>query len=160
MLITWSSELNTGIELIDEQHKRIVEYINQLGVAMRRHDYTFVSVVLDELVDYVMSHFAFEESLLEEAHYSLAVPHKAIHCMFIQRIEKCRQQYNLGHGKEVTEKLHSMLKSWLVHHIKREDQAYVPAVKNYLAPTTTVAAEKHSVEGWLTQALGKFFKRA
>jgi len=40
--------------------------------------------VLDDLIDYTMSHFAFEESLQEEAGYKYAKPHKkSMICLFV-----------------------------------------------------------------------------
>ena len=33
MTITWSPELNTGIDVIDHQHRRIVDFINDLEAA-------------------------------------------------------------------------------------------------------------------------------
>ena len=35
----WASEYNTGIDVIDEQHKRILDYINEIDdVKMKRID--------------------------------------------------------------------------------------------------------------------------
>ena len=67
MTIVWTKDLNTGIDVIDEQHKSIADYINNLERAIKQQDRTAVGQVLDELVDYTLSHFAFEESLQEEA---------------------------------------------------------------------------------------------
>jgi hemerythrin len=151
MVMTWTSDLNTGIDVIDNQHKSIVDYINELEVAINQHDRDVVGHVLVELVDYTMSHFAFEESLLEEAGYKLLKPHKAIHDVFVKRIEAYHQRHKAG--EDVSEQLHSMLCTWLVHHIKREDMAYVAALSQNI--TTMV---KDTNEGsWISRSLKKFF---
>ena len=67
-LLTWTPDLSVGIEIIDNQHKRIVEYINQLHEARIRQDKEAISQVIEELVDYTLSPFSFEESMMEEAH--------------------------------------------------------------------------------------------
>jgi len=67
MHIEWTEDLNTGIQVIDSQHHRIVQYINKLYDIQNTHDRKQVEQVLDELVDYTLSHFAFEESLMEAA---------------------------------------------------------------------------------------------
>jgi len=86
MAMEWTSDLDTGIEVIDNQHKRIVEYINNLEHAIATNDRDEVGQVLDELADYSLSHFSFEESLLEEAGYRFIKPHKSIHDTFIKRL--------------------------------------------------------------------------
>ncbi len=107
MTILWTTDLSTGIDVIDNQHKRIVDYINQLGDAIKQRNRISVGSVLDELVDYTVSHFAFEESLQEEAGYLYAKPHKAVHEMFIKRVAKYQEKHNAG--EDIAPKLHGML---------------------------------------------------
>ncbi len=152
MAIAWANELNTGIDAIDDQHKRIVDYINQLDDAGRRHDRLGVGRVLDNLVDYTRSHFAFEESLQVEAGYKLAEPHKAIHDQFIKRVARYQDHHNAG--EDVAEQVHVMLTAWLIHHIRRDDAAYVPAVQARLARLP----EDKGETGWLSRALTRFFR--
>ena len=63
MAISWRPDLNTGIDVIDELHMRIVDYINQLEAAHEQQDRHRVGQVLDDCIDYTLSHFAFEERL-------------------------------------------------------------------------------------------------
>ncbi|MDQ1313901.1 MAG: hemerythrin [Pseudomonadota bacterium] len=152
MPIAWTQDLNTGIEVIDEQHKSIVDYINQLEEAIKLHERSFVTHVLNELVDYTLSHFAFEESLQEEAGYKFAKPHKAVHDVFTKRVAAYLQRHK--DGEEVADQVHVMLCTWLVHHIKRDDMAYVSEVK---ASMTNIVKDKNK-KGWLSASLGRFFK--
>jgi hemerythrin len=152
MTIEWTHDLNTGIEVIDTQHKKIVDYINKLANAINQQDHPSVGQVLDELMEYTISHFSFEENLQQEAGYQLALPHKAVHDIFVKRVRK----YQLRHaaGENVAEQLLSMLGTWLVHHIKRDDMAYVSAVS---ANITRLVKDKQ--EGsWISRSLGRFFK--
>jgi hemerythrin len=152
MPIVWVADLNTGIDVIDEQHKRIVDYINQLEVAIAKGSRDVVGKVLEELIDYTLSHFAFEESLQEEAGYTFAKPHKAIHDTFVKRVAKYQTEHNAG--GDVAKQTHDMLSAWLVHHIKREDMAYVSEVK---ASIDKIVSDKKA-GGWLSRSLGKLFK--
>lgn len=152
MAIRWTHDLNTGIEVIDNQHRRIVDYINQLGEAIRRRDRTAVGAVLDELVDYTISHFAFEESLQEEAGYQYAKPHKAVHEVFIKRVAKFQEKHDAG--EDVAPQLHSMLSTWLIHHIKRDDMAYVKEIN----ASINRIVENKKEGNWLSRSLGRFFK--
>ncbi len=152
MPIVWVADLNTGIDVIDEQHKRIVDYINLLEEAIAKGSRDVVGKVLEELIDYTLSHFAFEESLQEEAKYTFTKPHKAIHDTFVKRVEKYQTEHNAG--GDVAKQTHDMLSAWLVHHIKREDMAYVTEVK---ASIDRIVSDKKE-GGWLSRSLGKLFK--
>jgi len=152
MSIEWTKDLNTGIDVIDEQHKRIVDYINQLKVAILRPDGGLVGVVLAELADYCISHLAFEESLMQEANYPYLKPHKAMHDMFVKRLEKYQEKYDLG--ENVAPQLHDMLSTWFVHHIKQADMAYATEARENLL---NIVQNKES-GGWLSRSLSKFFK--
>ena len=153
MSISWTQELNTGIAVVDSQHKRIVDYINQLETAVRQRDRAATGGVLNELVDYTLSHFAFEESLQEEAGYAHARPHKAVHDAIAKRVAKFQERH--GTGEDIAEQLHGMLATWLVHHIKRDDQAYVANVKARMA---SIVQDKKD-DSWLSRVLGRFFYR-
>jgi hemerythrin len=152
MSFVWTSDLNIGIDVVDSQHQRIADYINLLGVALGKRDRSAVGQVLEDLVDYTMSHFAFEESLQVEAGYAFATPHKATHEMFIKRIGKYQDRHKAG--DDITEQLHGMLMTWLLHHIKRDDVAYAADVKSSI---TAIVSDKK--EGsWLSRSLKVFFK--
>lgn len=149
--ILWTTDLNTGIEVIDGQHMRLVEYINELGVAIQQHSRESVGTVLNELVDYTLSHFSFEESLQEESGYKNAKTHKAVHELFVKRLERYIEKHQAG--EDVAQQLHTMLSTWLIQHIKRDDMDYILQVK---------AKIKHIVQNkqegnWLSRSLSKFF---
>jgi hemerythrin len=154
MGIVWTSDLNTEIDVIDNQHKRLVDYINQLEVAIQQPSRALVKEVLDDLIDYTQSHFSFEESLLEEVAYPLAETHKAVHELFIKRVAKYQEKHNSG--EQVAEQLHAMLSAWLMHHIKRDDMAYASAVRGNIYQ---VIQDKQA-GNWLSRSLALFFRPA
>ena len=85
MKMNWRSEYNTGIDVIDDQHKRILDYINQIEDVRFTRDRNQIKEVLDNIIDYTQSHFTFEESLQDEAGYKYRVPHKRVHDLFIKK---------------------------------------------------------------------------
>ena len=130
-VLVWTTELDTGIDVIDRQHRRIVDYINQLHDARTSgHEHNDIGLVLDELVDYTLSHFAFEESMQEEAHYPFMKAHKKVHDLFVKRVGEYQERFKLG--ENVSEELNNLLVTWLFNHIKRDDADYVASVKNNL----------------------------
>lgn len=153
MAIQWDSSLNTGIAVIDKQHMRIVDYINQLEEAQQGGDRAAVGEVLDELVDYTLSHFAFEESLQQEAGYKYCKPHKKVHELFVRRVNEYQERFNLG--DDVAPEIIKLLSSWLINHIKRDDADYVETVKNsMLGMDESQENEKQKHQSWFKRLFG------
>jgi hemerythrin len=150
MAIVWTKDLDTGIDVIDTQHKMIVDYINQLEVAAKQRDRAAVGGVLVDLADYTLSHFAFEESLQEDVGYMFAKPHKSVHEVFAKRIARYQERHS--NGDNVAEELYNMLVGWLIDHIKRDDMAYVSAVKGSMLKV--IAEKDKGGAGWIK----RFFK--
>lgn len=148
--IQWTDDLNTGIDVIDSQHLRIVQYINDLDDIHKSHDRDEVERVLDELVDYTLSHFAFEESLLEDSKYPFINGHKMVHKLFVKRIGSFQQRFKMG--EDITEELLKTLKSWLINHIKSDDNDYVSFVNANMKGLNTDKG------GWFSRSVKKFFR--
>jgi hypothetical protein len=55
--LNWTADLSIGIELIDDQHRRIVDYINRLNQAREGNDKKAIGGVLAGLSDYTLSPF-------------------------------------------------------------------------------------------------------
>ena len=148
--IEWNDDLNTDIQVIDSQHKRIVEYINALDDVKQSHDRDEVGRVLNELVDYTLSHFAFEESLMEDAGYPFINGHKMVHELFVKRVGDFQTRFKMG--EDVAEELLTALRSWLINHIKSDDNDYAETVR---ANMDNINATKEA--GWLSRSVKKFF---
>jgi hemerythrin len=150
MSIVWSSELEIGIPVIDAQHQRIVEYINIVEHVQQTKSKKELLSVMDELVDYTLSHFAFEESLMEEAGYPFTTAHIKVHQLFAKRIGSFQQRAVAG--ENITEELLHVLKAWLVNHIKRDDHDYSELVKANMEEATRRAKAKKG--SWFGRLFG------
>ena len=140
---SWDPSLSVGIEVIDSQHRRIVDYINELSTAKTEKNQDQVTQTLLSLVDYTRTHFAFEEELMQKAGYPLSDSHKKVHDAFVAQISRYVKQHE--EGQDVTKKLLSELQIWLTNHIKRDDKDYAPYASKLMNP------------GWLKRTLNKFF---
>ncbi|MES9855960.1 MAG: bacteriohemerythrin [Sedimenticola sp.] len=146
--MNWKEELETGISVIDGQHKRIVDYINQLNDICQGEGDIEVSEVIVALVDYTLSHFAFEESLLEEAGYEQNAAHTREHDSFRNKIFDFKERAT--EGKEVAEPLLQLLNQWLFTHIQHEDGQYVATILQHLK-------QQEVKPGWLKKQADHFF---
>ncbi|WP_217999572.1 bacteriohemerythrin [Thauera butanivorans] len=152
MPFIWSSDLDTGIDVIDQHHRRIADYINALEIANASGNRAEVGRTLDDLVDYTVSHFAFEESLQEEAGYAFCKPHKRVHELFVRRVNEYVERHRLG--EDIGAELYKLLSTWLVNHIKRDDADYVAAVRTNMLGIIAEKRERKDT-GWFS----RFFRR-
>lgn len=139
----WEASMDTGIEAIDAQHRKIVELINTLDQAAQQHDRHSALGVLEELEQYTLNHFSFEEFLMENGGYPAFESHRQVHQRFAGRIAEYRQR--CAKGEDITRKLLYDLKVWLTNHIQRDDQDYAPYVKKKLN------------KGWIARTIDRFF---
>ena len=139
----WDSSLSVGIDVIDNQHRRIVEYINELDAAIAQKDRDSISLVLSELVDYTMTHFAFEESIMIDGGYPFADAHKKVHEAFASQVRQFQARFS--QGQDISKRLRAELQIWLFNHIKRDDKDYAPYVK------------KVQKKGWIGGLVHRFF---
>jgi hemerythrin-like metal-binding protein len=121
----WDSRFETGIASVDEQHRRLVETVNQMGNLLIDGSATDASIaaVFSELAEYAQLHFADEERLMREAHVDpLHVEqHQQHHRQFVDQLTSMwKGRADLVNPAEV---LQGFLSSWLTFHILEEDQA-------------------------------------
>lgn len=148
--LVWTSDLDTGIDVIDGQHRQIVTFINRLYDAKLASNRQIIGEVIDGLVDYTLSHFAFEEALMEDAGYEFSRPHKKVHELFVRRIGEFRLRFNAG--EDIINELHGLLARWLFNHIRNDDAAYARTVRGKMQE---VVVERKKEAGWLSH----FFRR-
>lgn len=141
----WDPSLSVGITIIDDQHKRIITYLNDLHTARNHKDDEKITLILINLIDYTVTHFSFEESLMKQAGYPISTEHQKVHNAFIERIKNYETQHQ--EGQDISRKLMSELRLWLTNHIKYEDKKYVPYVNKLIN-------KEHS---WISSKLKTFF---
>ncbi len=155
--LIWNDSFNTTIDEIDNQHRQLIDYINKLDDARQSGNRAFIAEVIDGLTDYTISHFAFEECLMEDAGYSFVKPHQSIHQAFIKRINTFKDRFK--EGEDIAEEFQNLLKVWLIQHIQRDDRAYVKAVKPKMVQLLESKEETNGKKGgWLARSLKKFFR--
>ena len=133
-VISWSPEYATGIDIIDEQHKRIFDYLSEIDQAIKTQSASAVEYVVKSLFDYAISHNSFEEGLMEKAGYPMLEPHRRVHESFKSRTQAYAARLENGEDHlRLAREVRTEIGLWLTNHIKRDDQHYVPCVKKSLA---------------------------
>lgn len=121
-LIAWSNMLSTGISEQDNQHKKLIDLINQLNDAMLAgHAADVQGKVLTELVNYTVSHFGYEEKLMAQHSYEDTPAHKAEHAKFVQTAGDLKKKFDSGNAA-ITSDIMNFLRDWLTNHIMKTDK--------------------------------------
>ncbi|TKB10670.1 bacteriohemerythrin [Desulforhopalus sp. IMCC35007] len=156
--LIWKQSYNTGIHEIDIQHRQLLDYVNQLDTARKLNSRTKVKNVIEGMADYTLSHFAFEEALMEQANYPFTGPHRHIHKTLIARVVTFSERFKAG--EDIADEFHALLRRWLINHIQRDDAAYVKPVRAHLRAIEQEKAssmEKKDPSSWLSRVAKKFF---
>ncbi len=111
------------IKYIDEQHKRILNHLNNLyqAIAKRENSNQIINRI-EELAEYFQIHFAAEETVMKEFQYSDYSSHKNGHDRILRRIATYTDLYKLGDVSAAFD-LTIYLKEWCTKHIEEEDKA-------------------------------------
>ena len=129
-LLDWKYEYSVGVKSIDEQHKKILELINELIESIRdsREDY-IINDVLNDLLEYANYHFSLEEKLLHKFSYSNEHDHETKHREFTDKIKSLKIEENVHVGNIPIETL-DYLENWFCNHELRDDSMYYEYFKS------------------------------
>lgn len=126
-MLTWSDSFNTKIEIVDQQHQKLLELLRHLSESFGHGgpDEALIDHSLKELLDYANEHFIEEELLM--AHCKLDTRHINLHRMehksFIYDITSMYEHlFTEEDLTEMSERLVRFVTSWLTFHILGIDQ--------------------------------------
>ena len=92
MKIVFDESLYTGNELIDGEHKELIERVNKLVESCEKGTEKVAAVkTLDFLMDYTEFHFADEEKLQKEVGYDKLDQHHGKHEEFKKSVGELRE---------------------------------------------------------------------
>ncbi|NDV22351.1 bacteriohemerythrin [Desulfovibrio sp. JC022] len=127
--VEWNDGLNIGIKEIDEQHKGLIDIINNVLEAFKRGENgSVIDDLLGKLKEYTVSHFNAEEKYMEEIEYPQLSEHRQLHAGLKNKVKTF--QAARFHREEVSSgEIKGLLSNWLIEHILREDYKIVEFVK-------------------------------
>lgn len=130
MLIEWKDEYSVHVEEIDNQHRKIIDFINKIDDVIRTGVITQVQIseIFFGMKEYANFHLKTEEKYFEEFKYDGRVEHTAIHDRYRKTIEEFGQKVNNVSDNDLMSLAFEMidfLEDWWVEHILHEDQKYV-----------------------------------
>lgn len=129
-LIQWTEALSVKVDDMDNDHRILIDLINQLASAEKIGNRRIAESVLDELLNYAIDHFNREEQYLQQSGYPMPdlFAHKLQHAAFTESVQDIRWQYLHGFRPRINQEVLLFLRNWLSKHILVEDMKYAGAV--------------------------------
>lgn len=125
VIFPWNTNFDTGLPVIDAQHRKLVDLLNNLvshlavGV-----DTDELNRVFDELADYARYHFETEESIWKDflPEDALFAAHLKTHHDFVAEVARLKSDLEHISSVLVVDEIVSFLTHWLAFHILETDK--------------------------------------
>jgi diguanylate cyclase (GGDEF)-like protein/hemerythrin-like metal-binding protein/PAS domain S-box-containing protein len=124
-IFPWNDNFQTGLSIIDNQHRKLVEMLNKLASHLAYGvDTLELNMVFMELTDYAQYHFKTEEGVWRK--YlpvdELTTEHAKTHHSFLAEVLNLRGKQNSLATEQVIEEIVIFLTHWLAFHILETDK--------------------------------------
>jgi len=122
--IVWRDQLNIGFTLIDDDHKMLVEYLNDLDAAVngRAYDSKTVAQIVLKMLQYAQEHIEREDDLMVRSNYPETEGHKRAHAELTAQANKIGAEFLRDQSLEKAIEIYEFVADWLVKHIIDTDQ--------------------------------------
>jgi hemerythrin-like metal-binding protein len=128
MKLEWKEEYGVGVEEINNQHKKIIGFINELDNSTHSDNAKEgLTATIDNLNDYAKFHFATEEKYFDQFDYEDKEDHKKRHHDYMDKVidfEKKVAELNGGDAIKLAFEMLDFLEDWWVGHILHKDKEY------------------------------------
>ena len=129
-IATWRDSLDLNYPPLDDEHKAVLDVVNQAYMASQVDDFEMMDRVFEKCYDYARNHFSHEEDIMERIQFPDIENHMKSHQVFIHNVSEMRQQYEVAPSMEdkrrVSIKLANFLNVWLLGHILSKDKVLKP----------------------------------
>jgi hemerythrin len=130
-IIKWGPKFQLGVKMIDNQHKKWIEFINKFYSALiKKKDIKELNETLRKLSNYTEYHFSFEEKYMKEFNYENFDEHHKEHDLFVKQLNQFFNDYVEGKIGTI-HRIILYLKKWVVQHVLVTDKKYVDLFKKH-----------------------------
>ncbi len=119
----WDDSLSVGVDLIDEQHKMLIEKLADLSDALKKSmEFNEILKTLEFMIDYTDFHFTAEEKTMAEHDYPGLESQQEQHAEFKTTLDNILEDFKEeGPTKSIATSVNVFLLNWLINHIKGVD---------------------------------------
>lgn len=125
-MMQWDDSLSVGVDLIDEQHKSLIQRLNDMSEAVAQRQGEFETTrTLRFLIEYADFHFSCEEGHMEATGFPGLGQQQREHARFRTTLANLKQDYEEeGSTKGLAKALDTFLGTWLARHIQGIDRQF------------------------------------
>lgn len=134
MAIAWREQLSVGNDIIDEDHKYLIEIINKVEVCLSRKDMAALKAELKRLHDYSLLHFDREEKIASSVGYQQTPGLQQSHLTLMEKLGKMQADFVNAEqtwSPELTKGFADFLRNWLIDHVIKEDLLMKPVLQKH-----------------------------
>ena len=128
----WCDSYSLGIKVIDDQHKQLLNFVNELSHHAVNHEgeeHTIFREIIANVVDYIKIHFATEEGIMLATGYPGFAEHKRHHKSFIINVLRSAREFEAGKRLALAN-FSCFMQNWVLSHIAVVDVKYIGYFKN------------------------------
>ena len=134
MGLVWREQLSVGNDVIDNDHRHLIDIINHVEQSLGTRNPRELSAALDSLSRYSREHFTREEKIARAAGYKQVPDLSHSHEALARQLDEIKTEIR-AMGPEwspaVAEKFTKLLRSWLMDHVIKEDLLMKPVLQKY-----------------------------
>lgn len=127
----WSKDLETGIEILDDQHKKFLMHANRFIIKIKAgkaaegiwEEFEFIK-------DYLMYHFQTEETFLYEKNYDKYGEHQAEHLQMKFRTKMVGNALKENDPEKAVKEFVEFVNEWVINHILKSDLEFSRYLKS------------------------------
>ncbi|MBI3903588.1 MAG: hemerythrin family protein [Nitrosomonadales bacterium] len=124
MSLTWREQLSVGNDVIDSDHKHLIEIINSVGHNLGTKNRTDLFADIDHLLQYSREHFLREEKIAYAAGYTQILQLKHSHELLCDQLFRVKQELESmteGWSEDAADHFTQLMRDWLMDHVIKED---------------------------------------
>ena len=119
--LAWEQQYETGVEILDQQHRNLLDLYNRLVKAVQALMPVPRQVeIFQALKEATLTNFLLEDSLMLRSAYPLRKPHQESHIRLIAQVQEVAARVQVG-KLSFTAPVLDFLEGWVVHHMQEED---------------------------------------
>ena len=129
MSLVWREQFSVGNDVIDSDHKRLIEIINMVEQSLETKNRSNLTLALGSLSQYSKAHFVREEKIASAAGYMQVTDLHQSHKTLLIKLDQVKQEIGEEWTASSVEHFTALLRDWLVDHVIKEDLLMKPVLK-------------------------------
>ena len=146
-VIEWRDGFKIGITQVDQEHRHLFTLVRALNLESVDH-------TVDELLDYVVTHFSNEQQMMEKSGYPAFEQHLKLHEEFASQVGDFLGS-DQAWSEERIQELRRFLNKWLIGHIMTHDLRFGKWLASQPATRAPVAEAVKKPTGFFARLFGR-----